>query len=202
MTLSPAAFSGPPVPGPPLTVLLHTLAEAPADLADPATSLPALIADLVTELDSSCPPSSVLTLLDHGYGQAASPDNQRVAALTWLLARQPDVRTALVQLPPPHGGWLWAVLTALVRDLAGLRAPAEWTAEGREEFARAFLAVGAMLPAGETEDQAADAWLAVSTRHQRALLAAMAEERRRAEELAQKLAEQRAREAAAQYANY
>ena len=202
MTLPPTASSGPPVPGPPLTVLLHALAETSPDLADPATSLPALIADLVTDLDGSCPPSSVLTFLDDGYGPAVGPDTHQLAALTWLLARQPDVRTALAHLPPPHGGWFWAVLTTLVRDLSGLRTPAAWTSEGREEFARAFLAAGGMLPAGETAEQAADAWATVSTRHQRALLAAMAEERRRAEELASKLAEQRAREAAAQYANY
>lgn len=202
MSLPPAAFSGEPVPGPSLAVLLHALADASPDLDDPATSLPALVADLVTDLDGRHPPTSVLTLLDQNYGPGADPDTRRLAALTWLLAREPDVRTALAQIPPPHGSWLWAVLTTLVRDLAGLRAPAEWVADGREEFARAFLAVGGLLPAGETADQAADAWQAVSTRQQRALLAAMAEELRRAEELARQLADQRAREAAAQYANY
>lgn len=198
---------GPARSGPALAAVAHRLAQAPTDLLDPQVLAGPALGDLAAELDGA--------VLDRPTFAAIAadlpPGSERagLALLTaWVLA-DGSVRddAGARDAAAAAGGPSWLLLRAVERVprvLAGLRPPREWTAqvETREELARAVLAVCGLRPAGEDDDRAADAWAAVSTAHRREVFAQMQAEQRRAEELAARLAEQRAKEAAAQYANY
>ncbi|GAA3812426.1 hypothetical protein [Cellulomonas soli] len=215
--LPPSVIEGPSLTGPELAVLLHLLAAATSDVLDPGLHVPALVADVALLLDGSVLQRPTLEALDEDLGPSDSttaPADPRVsrlalAALVCWLAADPQVHRhpGVVAAAGRAGGaaaWFVGVLAQVPRALAGLRPSAAWVgdAEGREELARAFLASGGLLPAGEDDELASDRWFAVSSVHQRHLVAALAQEQRQAEELARRLAEQRAKEAAAQYANY
>ena len=110
-------------------------------------------------------------------------------------------------MPPRRAastGWFLRIVEGVQRVLAGQRPDREWVqdADAREELARAVCRLGGVLPAGERAATADDRWLAVSSAYQRKVAQSMAVEVARAEELARALAEQKAKEAAAQYANY
>ena len=75
------------------------------------------------------------------------------------------------------------------------------TPDRHEEVARALLRALRLRPRGETHDLAEDAWRSVSTSLRRDALRQAAVEQGRAHELAERLAAQRAKEAAAQYTN-
>lgn len=192
--------------GPPLETLLHRLGQAPAELLDDAVSAPAVVADLAVSLDGTVLDPARLRLLDDAL---AGHDAAALALLgAWLVA-DPAVRRhagarAAAEAAGGAGLWAFGLATALPAALGGLRGGAAWRADelAREELVRAFLAVGGLRAAGEDDALAADAWAAVSTVHRRRMAAETAEEQRRAQELAARLAEQRAKEAAAQYANY
>jgi hypothetical protein len=194
--------------GPPLEVLLRRLADAPADLLDPRVDVPAALADLTVVLDGTIAPPDGLAWLD-GFAAVPGDDRRAVALLVgWMLAdpavhADPGLRSSYAAGGGAGRVMLWAA-AATADELAGLRAPADWVRDdaAREELVRAACAVLGVRPAGSTEATAADAWRAVSTRHRRRVVAEMEQERMRAEELAKKLADKRAREAAAQYANY
>jgi hypothetical protein len=205
--LPDAVVPGPTRPGPALAAVVHRLAQAPSDLLDPRVLPGPALGDLAADLDGA--------VLDRTTFAAIAadlpPGSERagLALLTaWVLA-DAAVRTdpGAREAAGAAGGASWLLLRAVERVprvLAGLRAPREWLTEveTREELARAVLAVCGLRPAGEDAARAADAWAAVSTAHRRSVFAQMQAERRRAEELAARLAEQKAKEAAAQYANY
>lgn len=71
--------------------------------------------------------------------------------------------------------------------------------ERHEEVVRALLRAFGIRPRGETHEVAEDAWVSISSSLRQSALRLAAAEQLQAAELAQRLAEQRAREAAAQY---
>ena len=191
------------VQGPELGEMMQAIALAPPQLLEPGTALSVLISDLLYDLDGTQLDGEAVARLEQGLG--ASPDARELTGLLWWLARTPAVRAHLPAVAPACGGasrWFLAVLNALVAPLIFPRTGPYWREGGREELSRAFLAVGGWQPAGESHAVALDAWLAVSTAHQRALYAAMVKEREAAEAFAAALADRRAKEAAANYANY
>lgn len=207
----PSAADGWPA-GPAVVVLMQRLALAPPDVLDPRADAPALLCDVVEALGGGLPTPPQRQRLERALtlaGPAGSGRRGDTAAtlLCWLLW-DPRVsgdaglrsRWAAWGLLP----WLSNVLEHLVGEVAAVRDPREWVQDesGREEAARAFCRFGGVLPAGESAPVAEDRWRSVSTAYQRQVSAAMAEHVRRREELARALAEQRAKEAAAQYANY
>ncbi|WP_159096585.1 hypothetical protein [Miniimonas sp. S16] len=197
-----AVRPGPRVPGPSLAELRRALADAPVDLLAPQTDVPALVADLAVELGGAPLPADWLRHLDTLVGAPAPADRRAVVALGRQLARTAGVRDALRAAAEDAAPWAVLVLTQLAGELEGLRPAAAWRTDGAEELTRAFLAIGGLQPAGESAAVSADAWATASTRYQRVVARDVALERARAEELARALAEKRAREAAAQYANY
>ena len=205
--LPASVVPGPTRGGPPLAVLVHRLAQAPTDLLDPQVLPAPALGDLAAALAGAVLDRSTFAAL--AADLPAGSERAGLALLTaWLLADEAvraDAGTRAAAAAA--GGPSWLLLRAVERVprvLAGLRPPREWTAqvETREELARAVLAVCGLRAAGEDEHRAVDAWAAVSTAHRREVFAQMQAEQRRAEELAARLAEQRAKEAAAQYANY
>jgi len=201
--------------GPSLAAVRHRLAQAPPDLFEPDVVVPALVADLAVELDRTLLDTASLARLDVDLSPGAGASDEEVATrrvlvglVCWLvldpaLTADPVVREAVAAAGGPTR-WMLGIVTGVQRDLVGLRPDRDWVQvdEAREELARAFLRLGAVLPAGESAAAAQDRWLAVSTAYQRDLIRAMAVEQARAEELERALAEKKAKEAAAQYANY
>lgn len=194
--------------GPSLASLVQRLALASPDVLDRAVDVPALVADVATQLDGTVLDADTLRALDRALGRDA-PRVARAAAgvVCWVVADPALGEHDGVRAAAAARGGTAAWFLHVLRDLTGLahvRDPRTWVHEetGREEAARALLAAGDLLPAGETAAEAADRWQAVSTAYHQATSRAMAEEVRRAEELARALAEKRAKEAAAQYANY
>ena len=195
--------------GPPLAALVHRLALAPPDLFEPSVSVSALIADVAVSLDGTVLDRRVLRALDEdltGPADQASHRAPLVGLVCWLvldpaLHGAPGVRAAASD---GLAGWFLRIVEGVQRVLAGQRPDREWVQDevAREELARAVCRLGGVLPAGERAETADDRWLAVSSAYQRKVAQSMAEEVARAEELARALAAQRAKEAAAQYANY
>lgn len=200
-----APSSAPTAEGPPLAAVVRRLADAPPDLLDPGTVAAALVGDTA---DLLAGPGALGTL--------RGPDRDAVDALCahapyavlagtvgWLL-RDEQLRAHPAFAAAATPAALVALVCRLVPELAHLREAAAWLREpvAREEAARAVLRELGLRPAGETPQVAEDRWTAVSTAEQRRIAREMAEEARRAEQLARELAEKRAREAAAQYANY
>ncbi|WP_188037783.1 hypothetical protein [Actinotalea sp. JY-7885] len=196
-------------PGPSLATLTQRLALTSPDMLDRHVDVPALVADVVIQVDGTVLDAAGLAWIDRTFGPDAPRRTRAGAAVAcWLLTDpallgHPGVAAAAAE----RGGtarWFLHVVMRLVSELAHVRDPRTWVHQdtGREEAARAALAAGDLLPAGESEQEAADRWQAVSTAYREVASRAMAEEVRRAEELARALAEKRAKEAAAQYSNY
>lgn len=182
--------------GPGVAALVHRLGAAPADLADPAASMTALLSDLAHDLGTESLPPRERGDLDALCRDASS---RTIAGLVWWLGRDPAVAVGLGLGEP---GALVTLVRSVATDLGALHAGTHWQGEGREELARAVLRARGRVPAGETGQDAEDRWRTVSTRIQRETMIAMAAERAAAEELARALERKRAQEAAAQYANY
>ncbi|WP_421733225.1 hypothetical protein [Cellulomonas sp.] len=199
--------------GPSLATVRHRLAAAPPDLFEPTVVTAALVADLAVELDGTVLDAVSLDRLDADLdvGVGALTDDlatrRALVGLVCWLVRDPAVR-AHPGVQAAAGGqatrWMLDIVSQVQVELAGLRPDRDWVQldEARDELARAFLRFARVLPAGEDLATAQDRWLAVSTRYQRDLVRAMAVEQARAEELERALAAQKAKEAAAQYANY
>ena len=199
--------------GPSVAALVHRLALAPPDLFEAAVGTSALVADVATGLDGAVLDRASLRALDadlHGTADPTAVASRRalVGLLCWLVTDP-----ALTSAPGVHaataaaGGrtaWFLRLVEGVQRVLAGQRPDRDWVRDetAREELARAVCRLGGVLPAGESAATADDRWLTVSSAYQGKVTAALAVERARAEELARVLAEMRAKEAAAQYANY
>ena len=194
--------------GPALATLLHRLALAPPDLFEPFVSASALVADAAVSLDGTVLDRRTLSALDADLtGPAGRASRRALVGLACWLVLDPAVHGAPGVRAAAAGslsGWFLRVVEGVQRVLAGQRPDRDWVQDeaAREELARAFCRLGGVLPAGETAATADDRWLAVSSAYQRKVAEAMAVEVARAEELARALAEQKAKEAAAQYANY
>jgi hypothetical protein len=197
--------------GPALAAVRHRLGVAPPDLFEPDVSVPALVADLAVDLDRTVLDADSLARLDAdlaGDTDEAASRRALVGLVCWLVldpavSADPVVRAVVAGAGGPTR-WMLGIVTAVQSELVGLRPDRDWVQrdDAREELARAFLRLGGLRPAGESAAAAEDRWLAVSTAYQRDLLRAMAVEAARAHELEQALAAQKAKEAAAQYANY
>ena len=194
--------------GPALAALVHRLTLAPPDLLEPSVSASALVADAAVILDGTVLGRQVLRALDTDLtGPAGSASRRALVGLTCWLVLDPAVHGAPGVRAAAAGslsGWFLRVVEGVQRVLAGQRPEREWVQsdDAREELARAVCRLGGVLPAGESAATADDRWLAVSSAYQRKVAQSMAVEVARAEELARALAAQKAKEAAAQYANY
>ncbi|TDE88890.1 hypothetical protein EXU48_21485 [Occultella glacieicola] len=177
------------VPGPSLPDLMHDLAATPPDVWDPDIDTLALWADTVSDVaHGEFDVEAVLEL-------ATGPRSAGLGVIAALL-HGPALR-------PWTGWWEAARLTSVAQRMVGTLAahvpPSAWVADARsrEEAARLFLDLLGLRPAGESATVAADRLTAMSSPALAAALAELAQEQRRAAELAARLAEKRAREAAA-----
>ncbi|WP_442679997.1 hypothetical protein ACSBM8_01965 [Sphingomonas sp. ASY06-1R] len=185
------------IEGPPLERLTRRLAETPGDfLADPIVNgvgqvaTAALVHDLLAQHNHDLGVDDLRTFLTM---READRNRLRLAAVViWLLAEE-SFANSLASLAP-----VMDLLTARTAELAATGKAEAYVAdpERREELARTALAALAILPASETEAQAADRLSAVSAAERNRLLNASrdAEERARAirEALVRKAAEESA----------
>lgn len=179
--------------GPALGDLLARLRATPPALVGPEVGrhvdVDVLLADTLDLLD---PPADLWAQQPVERMALSAPQAQAVAVACWL-ASAPGLGAALAG--PDARGRVVAGRDTLVA-LAGIASPAMWLQgdpDREEEVVRAFLRAARVLPAGESADVAEDRWLAVSSAARRQAL----QDAARAAELARRLAEQRAKEAAA-----
>jgi hypothetical protein len=200
----------PTVEGPALADVVHRLADTPPDVLDhPVVVAAALVGDTADLLAGTAAGPAAVGVL-RGPQRAAvealcthAPYAALAGTVCWLL-RDEHLRAAPAFRAAATPGALVRVVEQAVPALALLRTPDDWlhAPTAREELARAVLRELGLRPAGESPEVAQDRWAAVSTAEQRRIAREMAQEARRAEQLARELAEKRAKEAAAQYANY
>lgn len=200
----------PTVEGPALADVVHRLADTPPDVLDhPVVAAAALVGDTADLLARTAAGPAAVGVL-RGSQRAAvealcthAPYAALAGTVCWLL-RDEHLLAAPAFRAAATPGALVRVVEQTVPALALLRTPDDWlhAPTAREELARAVLRELGLRPAGESPEVAQDRWAAVSTAEQRRIAREMAQEARRAEQLARELSEKRAKEAAAQYANY
>jgi hypothetical protein len=175
-------------PGPPLDAVSARLSSVPRSFLDDDVSIAALSGDVV---GSACASAAY----------AADARVRRGAAIgLWLLASEEIVEPFRPSLAGP---WARRAVDALALRVAPVVDPLDWLAddERREEAARTFLLWAGFVPAGEDRDTARALWQARdSLRRSSALAEAYAAYEHR-EEIARRLGEARAREAAARYSS-
>jgi hypothetical protein len=194
-----AALWAAAAPGPSVAELTARVSALPREFLRPEVDLTALCGDVLAPEHEVLPPvlaAAVAEIREHGGPAAATG----AAVGLWLYASEGLLGPLSVPLARA-----WAprvVLTLALRQAAVVR-PYDWVvdAERREETVRAVLLFGAQRPAGERLDAARSRWAAVdSVRRDEALRATLADYAHR-QEVMRRLAEQRAREAAARYTN-
>jgi hypothetical protein len=176
-------------PGPALAELAARLTTVPRPFLEATVSVRALAGDVLGETPLAC-----LAFEAEGHVRTGA------AIGLWLVASE-DLLEPFS--PPLRRDRLALAVDALAMRLATVVDPLDWVAddERREEAARVFLLWAGMLPAGE-DAATARALLAArdSLQRNRALAEAFEEHRHRAE-IARRLADARAREAAARYSS-
>lgn len=175
-------------PGPALDAVAVRLSSVPRPFLDDEVSLAALSGDVIGAVCASA-------------AHADDPRVRRGAAIgLWLLASEELVEPFR---PSPAGPRAMRAVDALALRLAPVVDPLDWLSddERREGAARTFLLWAGFLPAGEDRSTAQALWQARdSLRRSSALAEAYAAHEHRAE-IARRLAEARAREAAARYSS-
>ncbi|MFG6403816.1 MULTISPECIES: phosphohydrolase [unclassified Microbacterium] len=184
-----AAVWGDLQPGPGIAEIAARLSSVPRPFLDERLSVRALAGDVLGAGDLAC-----LRFEDEQHVRTGA------AMALWLIASE-DVIAPFS--PPLRRDRMLLAVDALAMRLAPVTPPVEWTSddERREEAARTFLLWIGQLPAGE-DVETARALLAGrdSLERNRSLAEAFEEHRHRAE-VARRLAEARAREAAARYSS-
>lgn len=182
------------MPGPPLERVMRRLAETPDDfLAEPRIGQ---TGDVVT--------AALVGDLFHALGHAPAgappipPDRNRLqltAVAVWLLADDWVVAAS------PDRATLATLLGERIGDLAASGRVDQFVddVDRREELARTLLAALGLVPAGESEAQAADRLSAVSVVERRRLLRASQEAEERARAVREALIRKAAEESADKY---
>ena len=175
-------------PGPALDAVAARLSSVPRSFLDDDVSIRALSGDVA---GAECASAAY----------ADDPCVRRGAAIgLWLLASEDIVEPFR---PTLAGPWALRAVDSLGLRVAPVVDPLDWLAddERREEAARTFLLWAGFVPAGEDRATAQALWQARdSLRRSSALAEAYAAYEHR-EEIARRLAEARAREAAARYSS-
>ncbi|MBZ2195699.1 hypothetical protein [Occultella gossypii] len=183
-------------PGPALSHLMRDLAATPPDVWDPGVDALALWSDTLADVARDLPGGRDAHRAAEPLAAPAQGPTRAAIGILAALLHGPALR--------PWTGW-WAperlteAAQRMVGTLAAYVPPSQWVADprSREEAARLFLDLLGLRPAGESEAVAADRLTALSSPALAAALAELAQEQRRAAELAAQLADKRAREAAA-----
>lgn len=185
-------------PGPTLGAVTARLRATPGDVLAEHLVLLALVHDTL-DLVEERSPADVLAhhgdVVDLGL---TDPAARLAAAVTCWLLTAPEV---VVALPRPRAEWALAAIRAMA-ELVTVLPLRNWLSDDedrQEEVARALLRSLSLRPSGETHELAEDRWTSISSASRRDALRLAAQHQAWAEEVARKLREERAREAAAQY---
>lgn len=209
-------------PGPTLATVMQRIAQTPADRLPASGALDdgaprpgrahvdasAVVSDTLEDLapGSLRTQQQIAWLRTFFSAPGGFGDQRGRAALitTWVLA-DPAVRRApsladVLTGPDQTADWVLTAVSRASTVLAPVLDPSTWpsTTATREEAARAVLRACGLHPGDETAVDAEARWQTVSTAIQSLVLAQLAEEARRTEELQRALAAKRAKEAAAQ----
>lgn len=182
-------------PGPAIDVLTRRLAECPADLvasgdAEPEVVVAAAVNDVLVGLGSdplsAAEAAAVARITDAAH-------RRLVLVGAWLLA-EPSLAAAGVSALAALR-WLTRELARLAPVLSAARCVSD--PDRREELARSCLGALELVPAGETEAAADQRLQALDSVQRSSVVAAVREKAKRARELAEAMAAQAARQAAA-----
>lgn len=185
-------------PGPALSLVTARLRATPRDLVAEGVLLEALVHDTLDVVEGR-DPGEVLTHLADTVDLELTDTAARIAAAVtcWLLT-EPEVIAAIS--PPRAARSLDAIRD--MADFVGVLPLRSWLSDDedrQEEVARALLRALSLRPAEESHELAEDRWTSISSATRRDALRLAAEHQAWAEEVARKLREENAREAAAQY---
>lgn len=185
-------------PGPTLGALMARLRATPPAIVDEDVVLEALVHDTL-DLVEERGPGDVLGHLGDRVDLALEDVPARLAAAVtcWLLTA-PEV---VAVLPAPRAARSLDAIRRMAELIAvlPLRSWLSDDEDRQEEVARALLRALALRPSGETHELAEDRWTSISSTTRREALRLAAQHQAWAEELARRLSEEKAREAAAQY---
>lgn len=193
--------------GPSVTHMTHRLARCPSEyLGEPKIGdeegvfVDALVADLVLALGAALPRHDELEAFRTNT-HLHRKHLRLVQVGVWLLS-DPELRKSWAdeeseEIASKARVWLARALF----DLAELVDPADFVteAERREELCRSALYALDILPHGETEEVAEDRLKMLDSVERHRVIMETQERVKRAEQLRKKMAEKRAREAAARY---
>ncbi|GAB3587335.1 hypothetical protein [Calidifontibacter terrae] len=193
------AFTGPLAAsreGSGLQPLISRLLNTPPDFMAPDVATVAVVSDALDLIGAPGLPDTGLLVTT--FDDWPLPTRLAAQVGAWLLTL-PDLAAALRDTHDRAS--ITAALGAFTTlvDAVPLQSWFGQDQERHEEVARALLRVLGMRPLGETPEVAEDRWLAVGSAARKVALQAAAREQVRAQELARRLADQRAKEAAAQY---
>lgn len=182
--------------GPQLELLLRHLAECPPDfLQVGAIDVVAVVCDLFRRIDPEHAPERNTKLLEElrevGQAQLAL-----ISITAWLLSE----RWFLAQ--PQLAPRIWKLLLSdHLQRLAALQKAEKFVSDPdrREELVRACLSHLGFRPRGETEKQAADRLTTLDSAERDRVLRATAAAERRAREVREAMARQKALESASRY---
>jgi hypothetical protein len=182
-------------PGPQLEVLLRRLQDMPSEflLEQPGQSFGAVVHDLMVMLFDDVDPDALQRCADT-HRRNVNPSASCSMLVAWLLA-DPWFTSNPQAMQQPH---VWTALTSMSTVLAEEASVSAWRTDAvrREELVRSLLATVDLRPSAETEAQAQDRLVAISSSQRRRVVAAAQEAERRAAEIREALARQAAQEAA------
>ena len=175
--------------GPAVADLAARLSSVPHSFLDPRVSVVALAGDILGAGELACARYS------------EDPAVAKGAAIGLWLCASEDLLAPFV--PPLSSGDRFAAVDALALRVAPVADPEAWLwdDERREEAVRTFLLWCGFLPGGEDRDTARALLAARDSLTRNHALAEAFEEHRHRAEIARRLSDARAREAAARYSN-
>ena len=184
--------------GPPIQILLRRLSETPQEFLDEPriggrgrVVVSALVNDFLTYLGEPVDMQTLAPYIssDHGNGRNWLA---LVMIAIWLLYEESFLDAEILQND------VEPVLRQVTRDLSNVTGAHNFVEDPdrREEFVRMFLSRLGLRPAGESEKQAADRLVAISSLERDRLLAASRNAEKRAREVREALARKAAQESA------
>jgi hypothetical protein len=181
--------------GPLLDSLLRRLADCPPEFLEASIDVVAIACDLLRDMDAANPPELMADWLST-LRRRTEPERKLTAVICWLFYDE-----WFVSRPPlaPRVGQVLAsvslmTLTELVRAEKFVQDP-----DRREELARVCLSELGLRPSGETVAQAADRLTTLDSRERSRVLRATAAAEKRAREIREAMARQKAQESASRY---
>jgi hypothetical protein len=182
--------------GPQLEPLLRHLAECPPEFVQVGRiDVVAIVCDLLRRIDPTRAPELERKSID-ALQSCGQPQQALISVTAWLLSHE------CFLTPPQLASQIWKLLLSdHLQRLARLQEGEQFVSDPdrREELVRACLSHLGFRPRGETTKQAADRLMTLDSAERDRVLRATAAAERRAREVREAMARQKALESASRY---